>query len=183
MTIGLTHATIYLVQFRRKAVEYTSCAFTGHRHVNPNHEKKLPGMLSRAVAYAYSKGCRKFLAGGAIGFDTLAACEVIRFKMSHSDVSLVLVLPCENQSERWSHSQKEMYNYVISNSDEVVFISERYTPCCMRERNKYLAENSDILISYVARSNSGSAQTVRMAKERGKEIHNIYPALEKIEMP
>ena len=136
-------------------------------------------MLARAVAYAYSKGCRKFLAGGAIGFDTAAACEVLRFKISHPDASLILVLPCENQSEKWSHSQKEMYNYILSRADEVIYVSEEYTPTCMKERNRYLAEHSDILLAYVKRGNSGSAQTLRMATGKCKEIYNLYAALEK----
>lgn len=160
-------------------MEYTSCAFTGHRHINPKHEKKIADVVLRGIAYAYSKGCRKFLAGGAVGFDTVAAREVIRFKISHGDLSFVLVLPCQNQSERWSHSQKEMYNYVLSCADEVIYISEEYTPSCMKERNRYLADHSDILLSYVSRSNSGAAQTVRMARGKCKEIYNLYFAFEK----
>ena len=159
-------------------MEYNSCAFTGHRQINPKHEKLLPDILSRGIAYAYSKGCRRFLAGGALGFDTVAACEVIKFKISHPYTSLILVLPCENQSENWSHSQKEMYNYILSRADEVIYISEGYTSTCMRERNRYLAENSDILLSYLSRSNSGAGQTVRMAKGNCKEIYNLYTSLE-----
>ena len=160
-------------------MNYTSCAFTGHRHINQKHESSLSDTVLRGIAYAYSKGCRKFLVGGAIGFDTVAAREVIRFKISHGDVALVLVLPCINQSERWSHSQKEMYNYTLSRADEIIYISDEYTPTCMKERNRYLAEHSDILLSYVSRQNSGAAQTVRMARGKCKEIYNLYQALEK----
>ncbi len=162
-------------------MDYTSCAFTGHRQINPKHEKKLPDYILRSIAYAYSKGCKRFLAGGAIGFDTVVAKEVLKFRISHPDIALVLVLPCENQSEKWSRAQKEVYGYILSRADEIIYISGEYTPDCMRERNRYLAEHSDILISYVLRSNSGAAQTVRMAKGKSKEIYNLYSALEKEE--
>ena len=72
-----------------------------------------------------------------------------------------------------------MYNYILSRADEVIYVSEEYTPTCMKERNRYLAEHSDILLSYVSRSNSGAAQTVRMARGKCKEIYNLYSALEK----
>ena len=160
-------------------MNYTTCAFTGHRNIKTEHEKPLANLIGRAIAYAYSKGCRKFLAGGAVGFDTLAAEEVIKFRISHPDAALILALPCINQSERWSRAQRDIYEYTLSCANEVIYINEEYTPTSMKERNKYLAENADILISYVSRSNSGAAQTVRMARKADKEIYNLYYALEK----
>ena len=155
------------------------CSFTGHRQIKKEHIKELPGIVARAIKYAYQQGCRKFIAGGALGFDTVAAREVVRFRMSCPDVSLVLFLPCINQDVKWNARQKELYEYLLSEANEVVYVSEEYTDGCMRERNLRLAEEADILIAYVSRTNSGSAQTVRMAKEKGKEVYNLYPSLER----
>ena len=154
-----------------------TCAFTGHRRIEPLHEKTLPELLFRAVNYAYENGCRKFIAGGAVGFDTLAAREVIKFRISHPEVKLILALPCVNQDERWSDGQKSAYSYTLSLADEVVYISEEYTDTCMRERNRYLAEEADLLIAYLSHSASGAGQTVRMAKSRGVQVYNLYSAL------
>lgn len=155
-----------------------ACAFTGHRRIESRHVQKLPELVLRAVQYAYDNGCRKFITGGAIGFDTLAAREIIKFRISHPDVSLVLALPCTNQDEHWSPSQRDAYSYTLSVADEVIYISDEYTETCMKERNLYLAEKSDILIAYVSRSASGAGQTVRMANRLGREIYNLYAALE-----
>ena len=155
-----------------------ACAFTGHRHIKSEHLSNLSDMLSRAIDYAYTNGCRRFMTGGALGFDTEAAREVLRFRIAHPDVSLSLVLPCENQSEHWSRRQIENYDYILASANEVIYISDKYTPTCMKERNRTLAEQSDILIAYVSRANSGAAQTVRMAEAMGKQIYNIYPALD-----
>ncbi len=140
------------------------CSFTGHRQIKEGHRQSLPQLLLRAIEFAYSKGCRTFLAGGAIGFDTEAALTVIKYRVSHSDVSLILVLPCLDQSRGWTDSQRSCYEYTLKNADEVVYISEEYTPTCMRERNRYLAEKADLMIAYADRQNSGAAQTVRMAR-------------------
>ena len=155
------------------------CSFSGHRIVKKEHEGALSGLLMRAIEYAYVAGCRRFLSGGAVGFDTYAARAVIAYRDTHPDVRLVLVLPCKNQSDRWSYSDKRQYEEILSLADDVIYLSDTYTDDCMRKRNMRLAEEADILIAYVNRLNSGSAQTVRMAK--GKEIYNLYYALEKRE--
>jgi predicted Rossmann fold nucleotide-binding protein DprA/Smf involved in DNA uptake len=48
----------------------------------------------------------------------------------------------------------------------------------MRERNKMLAERADLVISYVGRARSGSAQTAKMAQRLGKTVYNLYPTLD-----
>ena len=155
-----------------------SCAFTGHRIIKEDHKPTLPALLLRAVAYAYEKGCKRFLAGGAIGFDTEAARAVIKFRISHPDVKLILILPCQDQAEKWSDSQRSVYEYTLSEANEVVYISDEYYDGCLKERNRVLAEECDILIAYVGRYNSGAAQTVRMANSLGKEVYNLFPNLD-----
>lgn len=157
-----------------------ACAFTGHRKIKQEHRKSIVGLLKRAVEYAYSRGCRVFYSGGAIGFDTLAAREVLRFRIDHPDVTLVLLLPCINQDEKWNAAERDSYEYILSAANEVKYISEEYSEGCMKQRNFALASSADILIAYLDRASSGSGQTVRMAGKMGKEVYNLYPSLEKI---
>ncbi|MBO5946200.1 MAG: DUF1273 family protein [Clostridia bacterium] len=153
------------------------CSFTGHRSITASHAHKIGPLLVRAIEYAYNEGCREFLSGGALGFDTLAAREVIRFRQTHSDVRLVMVLPCIDQDKSWSAREREMYSYVLKNADETVYISDEYTDRCMRERNFRLASECDIMIAYLGRRMSGAGQTVAMAERMGKRIYNLYPTL------
>ena len=150
------------------------CSFTGHRVIADECLEKLSDLLGRAVEYAYSSGCRSFYTGGAVGFDTMAARAVLAYRMSHRDLKLIIAVPCKNQDAKWTEAEKDAYAYILSNADEVVFISEEYTKDCMKRRNEYLASVCDILIAYSGRSASGSAQTVRMAKTLGKEVYNLY---------
>lgn len=155
----------------------TTCAFTGHRIIAPEHRSALPGMIYSEICRAYDLGCRRFIAGGALGFDTEAAREVIRFRLSHPDVSLVLYLPCIDQDATWSDRQRSLYNYILNCANEVRYISENYDSNCMKKRNFAMADECDIMIAYVSSPRSGSGQTVRMAEMLGKEIHNLYTAL------
>ena len=150
------------------------CSFTGHRVIPDSHSARLDGLLSRAISFAYSEGCREFYTGGALGFDTMAARKLIAYRISHPDVRFIVVVPCENQAEKWSEADRDAYEYILSCADEVIFSSEEYTKDCMRRRNEYLADVCDILIAYSGKYSSGSAQTVRMAQARGKTVYNLY---------
>lgn len=150
------------------------CSFTGHRVIESEKASALEKLIDRAVEYAYGKGCRKFLCGGALGFDTMAAKTVISKRMKYSDIRLLMVLPCKNQAEKWSERARSMYEYTVSVADEVIYISESYTPSCMRERNLYLAEHCDMLVAYVGRRNSGAAQTLRFAERLKKSVYNLF---------
>lgn len=156
-----------------------TCAFTGHRNIKYGHKAALPGLLSRAIGYAYENGCRRFITGGAIGFDTEAAREVIRFRLSHPDVTLVLFLPCLDQDAAWTQSQRSSYDYILSSADEVKYVSQTYDKGCMRRRNQAMAEECDIMIAYVGHDRSGASQTLRIARELGREAYNLYPQLER----
>lgn len=156
-----------------------TCAFTGHRNIKYEHRSQLSDLLFRAIGYAYERGCRRFIAGGALGFDTAAAKEVIRFRISHPDVSLILFLPCLDQDAGWTSAQQNLFDYLLSSADEVKYVSERYDKGCMRRRNQAMAEECDIMIAYVGHERSGSSQTLRMATTLGKETHNLYFFIEK----
>ena len=154
-----------------------ACAFTGHRTIEERHRGKISDLLLRAITYAYGEGCRTFITGGALGFDTLAAQEVIRFRMSHPDVCFKIVIPCKDQCQSWSQAQISVYEYTLANANEIEYVADEYFDGCMRERNQRLVDSSDILIAYVSRPRSGAAQTVRMAQRAGKTVYNLFPSL------
>ncbi len=155
----------------------TTCAFTGHRRIPEEHRKSLQGLIGIAISHAYDLGCRKFIAGGAVGFDTMAAREVLRFRISHPDVSLQIFVPFIGQESQWNAAQQDAYNYIISSADEVRYVSENYHSACMRLRNQAMADACDLLIAYVDNPKSGSGQTLRMAEALGREIINLFDDL------
>ena len=156
-----------------------SASFTGHRVIQPNHYGRINELVMRSIQYLYNEGCRIFYTGGALGFDTICAQQVILFRLTHPDVELRVIVPCENQNKNWSYKQTQMYEYILSGANSVQVISEEYTSTCMYERNRRLAEVCDYLVAYVGKERSGSSQTMRLAKESGKTVFNIFPTLEK----
>ena len=153
------------------------CSFTGHRVIPPEHVSSLENLVSRAINYAYEKGCRRFYAGGALGFDTMCAKHIIRFRMSHPDMKFILVLPCRDQAEKWSERQRDTYEFTLGAADEIIYTSDEYSPGCMKRRNQVLVDSCDMLIAYVERERSGASQTLLMAKKAGKEVYNLISGM------
>ena len=159
-----------------------SCSFTGHRFIPKTHEKALESLLNRAIDYLYNEGIRDFYCGGALGFDTMAAKQLILKRMKNRDIKLILLLPCKNQDLKFSEIEKQMYSYILSSADEIVVLSEEYTPTCMKKRNKALVDACDVLVSYAFKKNSGASQTIRMAIEQGKTVYNLYSKCKALSM-
>ncbi len=156
-------------------VTIKSCSFTGHRQIAKEHSEILTDLTKRAIEYAYNNGCRKFYLGGALGFDTLAAKEVLAFSDEHPDAELHLLLPCHDQDAKWGDEDREVYKQILKRADSVEYVNKRYTSTCMKERNAALVERADMLVAYMGRSYSGAGQTVRKAKEKGIPVYNLYP--------
>lgn len=150
------------------------CSFTGHRELGRIDYERLHGIIDRAIAYAYENGCRIFYDGGALGFDLEAAERVILFRRSHPDVRLILLLPCPEQAEHWSASQKFRYENILRSADEVFYIDNHYSAGCMQRRNAELVRRADMLVAYLSHGRSGAGQTVAMAKRKGIPVFNLY---------
>lgn len=150
------------------------CSFSGHRVITSSAVAPLKDLLRRAIGYAYEQGCRSFYCGGAVGFDTLAAKEIILFRVKHPDVRLILLLPCADQSEGWNSMQRAAYDYILTEADEAVILSDSYARGCMQKRNRALVDRADMLICYVGREGSGSSQTMHLAEKKGIPVYNLY---------
>ena len=157
------------------------CCFTGHR---PNalpdagNEQK-PGMralselLTRAVERAVSDGFTEFYAGGALGFDTLAAEAVLNLRQQDSTVSLHLALPGLDQAEGWNAEQLQRYERILAGSSEIWYSAERCSPASMQKRNRYLVDHASRCIAYLRRMKGGTLYTVNYALDSGVEVDNL----------
>lgn len=152
-----------------------TCCFTGHRIIPPEILPFLIYQLEITLHKLIQKGICYFGAGGALGFDTLAAETVLRLKKQYPQIRLILVLPCYEQTNRWQPHNVERYKEILLKADKIVYVSKHYTRDCMYQRDRYLVDNSSICISYCTRSTGGSAYTVNYAKKQGLKIIHLVP--------
>ena len=113
------------------------------------------------------------MAGGALGFDTLAALVVLNLKSEFPQIRLILVLPCKEQTKGWDKKDKKIYGQILGKADKAVYTSEHYKRGCMHKRNRYLVDNSGVCMCCKTKSSGGTAYTVDYANQRGLEIINV----------
>lgn len=166
-----------LSTIRREA----ACCFTGHR------PDKLPGgytmnetllaplrrQLRLAIEEAVEAGCRDFLCGMALGADTLAAQEVLALRDDRPELRLIAAIPCPGQAGRWSIADRRRYQDLLEQADGRYTACPTYTPYAMGARNLWMVEHASRLIAVTDGSPGGTANTIRMAEDRGLVIVRI----------
>lgn len=157
-----------------------TCCFTGHRRIAASAHDDLIAAVDVSIKKLYNDGYRYFITGGALGFDTLAAVEVLRAARFDRSIKLILALPCRDQTARWDLAdnfpkQLQLYHRLLGLADRVVYINDFYTDTCMKERNQYMIDRSSACIAYYSGSpRSGAGQTYRMAIAGGLDVYNVY---------
>lgn len=139
-------------------------------------DDELPSALSFVIRRLAENGFTDFYAGGATGFDTLAAKAVLKLRDGGAPIRLHLVLPCcqSEQTRGWSTEQKADYAEILDKADSAEYTSALYYKGCMEARNKRLIVIADCCVCcYNGGCASGTAQTVRLAKNKGIPVINV----------
>ena len=151
----------------------STCCFTGHRILSAKECADLRPKLRRSLGDLYVQGVRRFISGAALGFDLLAAEEVLRFRAENQDVRLFIAQPCRGQADRWRADDKARYARVLSEANEVICLAPEYRPGCMQARNNWMLEQSSFVLAYRTRLTGGTCATVFDAIRLGKKIRNL----------
>ena len=149
------------------------CCFTGHRKIDGNSMQMLSILLDKALASLVSNGVNVFRAGGAMGFDTLAALKVIELREENKNIRLELFLPCREQADNWDMRSQEYYGYILSKADSVIYVRDTYQKGCMLERNRKMVDGSDFCIGFCTTDKGGSAYTLNYAKNHNVRVINL----------
>jgi len=124
----------------------------------------------------------KFIFGGAIGIDQLAfsICEELKQEAKEYDackIELELAIPFEKQASKWYERDGDRYELQKQHADIITFVDTvgEYHPAKIQIRNKFMVNNSGIVIAVWNGSKGGTANAVNYAKKQSKEIIVIDP--------
>ena len=96
-----------------------TCCFTGHRTVPEWQRDSISVALRVTIRNLILSGYQYFGAGGALGFDTMAAQMVLSLKAEFPNIKLILVLPCKNQTERWREKDRAIYEEIKAQAAQI----------------------------------------------------------------
>ena len=160
-----------------------SCCFTGYRpekfpfELNKNclEYERFENALFEQVLSLAENGCNRFYCGMAMGFDIISAETVLAVKNAFpKPLELVCVLPFKNQSYNFSKDWKERFNSVLEKADEVIILNEKYISGCYQQRNIYMVDNSDYVITWYDGQKGGTENTIRYALKKERQVFNIH---------
>lgn len=147
--------------------------FTGHRKIPAQEIKNIEKQLDKIIEKLYQKGVIFYGVGGSYGFDMLAEMAVIRAKQHHSEIKLILVLPCRDHDKYWTKENKMQFAEILRKADKVVYTADSYFSGCMHKRNRHLVSYSGYCVAYFVKNGGGTAYTVDYAARNGLKIVNL----------
>ena len=152
-------------------MKINTCCFTGHRILPKNRIQTVKFQATEQIKKLIVQGTTYFMTGGAIGFDTIAAQQILNLRSEYNRIKLILAIPCEDQSSKWSDEDKYIYENIKKDADIVIYTSKKYEKDCMLKRNRYMVSNSDCLIAaWDGRKVGGTYYTLNYAKKLNKQI-------------
>lgn len=159
------------------AVEFSknqSVCFTGHRQILGVHTHILPIRLHRTIQNLIRLDYCNFIAGGAVGFDMIAAEAVLAAREQNPRVTLFLALPCRDQTARRKNpSDICRYQHLLEEANGIHYIQDAYSSTCMHKRNRWMIDNSAVCVSYQNTERGGTAYTVQYAASKEVPVVNL----------
>lgn len=143
------------------------CAFCGHRDVfDPNVKKR----AEKEIISLIEQGFTTFYSGGMGDFDKICEGIVCGIKRKNDKIKLCLVLPYMKSS---INHDRAYYNSLY---DEIVVpdLGDIHYKRAITARNRWLVENSDMILAYVFREIGGAWTMFKHAEKSGVKYVNVY---------
>lgn len=150
-----------------------TCCFSGHRNLTPARPQHIYNLLAKHVLALIHSSVSVFICGGACGFDTLAALSVLKARALYPHIRLVLALPSPQQTTGWPAKEVQLYQNILAQADEVVYMASEYHAGCLHMRNRYMVDHSRYCLCFLTKPTGGTAHTIAYAKKQQLQIYNL----------
>ena len=143
-----------------------ACCGFGHRNVFENISSKLDNAVEEAIA----QGCEIFYTGAMGDFDSLFSSAVRSAKKVYPHIKLIGVKPyLTNDINTDKDYYAALYDDIII-PDELAGIHPK---AAIKARNRWIIDNSDIVLIYTVRNFGGAYEAKRFAERNGKRLIKI----------
>lgn len=140
--------------------------FCGHREVL--NRKNVSAQLKQIISKLIKEGADKFLIGGYGGFDYLVAKSVAELKEERDNIQSILVIPYPDRDY-------DLFFYDFTLYPPLEKVPPKFA---IVERNKWMVENSDIVVAYVNHTWGGAAMMLEYAQKKKKPIINCCDTID-----
>lgn len=173
--------------------------FTGHRDIHGiyfnsegNTSKAWQLVWERTLAVvtylAVNHHQNEFIAGGAIGFDTVAADVICHCKYTLGmPINLTLALPFKGYDSLWPVSSQRHLAKTIAQTNRIIYVNEvlnQPNPVgnkgavarMLQKRNEVMVNRADTIVSmYIPDKPGGTLNCLRYVMNKQKPFYTINP--------
>ena len=163
-----------------------NCCFTGYRpgkfpfalrDGKPEYET-LKIEITAALLDFQAEGYSTFYTGAAMGFDLIAAEQAIllRDRYKATELRVICVIPFAEQALRYPPDWRRRYEQVLAQADSVVLVSDVYFPGCYQQRNRWMVDHSEAVLTWFDGQAGGTKNTIGYAERKNRKIINLNTA-------
>lgn len=148
----------------QKGAIMVTCTFFGHRTVPQEINDKLHSLLVELIE---QKNVSRFYVGNQGEFDTIARKQLEELKEQYPFIEYRIVL-AYMPGKKTPFSLDDTKNTIYPEGLEQAPL--RYA---ISRRNRWMIENTDFVVTYVASSFGCSAGWKELAEKKGKTVYNL----------
>ena len=175
-------------------------AVTGHRpdklfprdrgFVNPYAEENnkllikfavhcLADYRKHAAELGFNCDSLEIITGMALGWDQAIAQACVSL-----GIPFIAACPCKKQETKWFHSSQVVYNYLLTEAKQVVYVHNgSFNDSCMQKRNIWMVDHSDgHLLALWDGTSGGTGNCIKYAVTQSTQITNGYNSFLKYRM-
>ena len=147
----------------------TICAFFGHRDTPITNS--LTSKLEETLVSLINQGVDEFWCCEQGNFDWIARSTILRLKKEFPHIKVCYIL-----AYRTLLNTEISQNYLEDTYDDIIYpeIAENgYQKFAITRRNRYIAENTDVVVCYVTKRIGGAFKAMQTAQQFKKKIINL----------
>lgn len=139
------------------------CCFFGHKNVNSNLTECLLPILNELI----TEGVDSFLVGNQGSFDSIVLHTLRLLKEKHPHITYHIVLAYMPGAKQEYSSYDPMETLYPEGLESV------HPRFAISWRNKWMVQESDVVVTYITHSWGGAAQFAELAERKQKQVINI----------
>lgn len=112
----------------------------------------------------------RMIIGMAQGVDQLTAQACVEL-----DIPFTAAVPCKDQEKVWPKPAQLVYYDLLKYADEVELVSSEYSVDAMQARNRWMVDNSIMLLAVWDGSPGGTANCVAYARSLNRGVYYLRP--------
>ncbi|WP_077621005.1 DUF1273 domain-containing protein [Bacillus sinesaloumensis] len=128
--------------------------------------------LKKQLIPLVEDGLEWVIISGQLGVELWAAEITYELQESYPDLKLAVITPFLEQEEKWNETNKEYYQFILSQADYVNSITNRKydNPSQFRLKNAFFLEKSDALLIFYDEEKDGSPRYIYSDAKKKAEV-------------